>query len=93
MNSYASIDRLEGQFAVCEVELINLESARSTSFVQKPTKMMNFPTVKFPVRPAEGDIFIVNHDGNNINSVLYRDDYEKQRRVAIIGALISRFKK
>ena len=91
MQSFASINGLDGLFAICDVELVGLEKGRTASFVTNSTKSMSFPVTKFPVPPAKGDIFIVNHDGEKITSVLCRDDFETQRRRGIIGKLISRY--
>ena len=40
MKSYASVDRIEGQFAICEIELVNLEESKSIKYFEKETVMI-----------------------------------------------------
>ena len=42
MTSFASIDRIEGEFAVLEVELLPFEESRANDFDDKETVMMNY---------------------------------------------------
>ncbi len=48
MKSYASIDRIEGKFAVCEVELIPVEESKPEDFATKETEMFDIPLQKIP---------------------------------------------
>ena len=72
MKSYASIDRIEGQFAVCEVELIPIEESKPEDFVIKECEMMDVSLRKIPFfirKVKEGDILVVEHDGQNVTYV------------------------
>ncbi len=90
MNSYASIDRIEGNMAVCEVELVHMSRSRQSKFACKPTRMMDFPVSRFTSNIEEGDIFVVEHDGKGISRILFKDDVEKNRRKEIVAAIIGR---
>lgn len=92
MTSYAYVKEITTNHISFEVELVSVEESRETGFAQKPTAFML--TGKDPCLQAmnPGDIFIVSHDGKVIKNVLYRDDYEKQRRTEIVGAIIERLK-
>lgn len=48
MKSYASIDRIEGDFAVCEVELIPVGESNPEDFATKPCEMMDVSLLKIP---------------------------------------------
>lgn len=99
MRSFVSIDRIEGDFAVCEIELISVEESIFTDPFDKETEMLDVP-VKFirhfineePIE--EGDIFIVEYDkeANEILWVYKRDDEERNRRLEIIQKLINKIK-
>ena len=85
MISYAAVDRIEEDtYVVCEVELIELEKSHLINNIDKKIKMMdvlmvdildNIESVK------ENDVLVVEHNGENIIQVLYKDDEEKQRRL------------
>ena len=42
MRSYASIDRIEGEYAVLELELLDTNTSKITSFKEKETVMLDF---------------------------------------------------
>lgn len=91
MKSYASIDRIEEKFAVCEVEMIEIENSKAEDYCEKETKMMNILLEKITARVGnikEGDILVVEHNGEEIKEIYYKDEEEKQRRVAIITELL-----
>lgn len=48
MKSYATIDRIEGNFAVCEVELIPIEESKPEDFATKDCEMMDVSLRKIP---------------------------------------------
>mgnify|MGYP003298106192 CR=1 FL=1 len=92
MKSYACIDRIEGKFAVCEVELNSVEESLQLSLFEKETIMIDFPYADILQKihdVREADILVVEHDACNITAVYERDDEEKQRRVDAISALMS----
>ena len=86
MISYAYIDRIEGKFAVCEVELLPFEESKPEDFKSKETVMMDIPLDQFPQFMGsvnEGDIWVVNHNNQDVDFVYYKDEEEKARRIEI----------
>lgn len=86
MISYAYIDRIEGKFAVCEVELLPFEESCPEDFKSKEPVMMDIPIDKFPKFTGsvnEGDIWVVNHNSEDVIEVYYKDEEEKARRLEI----------
>ena len=84
MTSYASIDRIEGEIAVCEVELLPYDKSRPEDFATKETIMVDIPLKTIPWdigEVKEGDILIVEHDGKNVTFLYYKDNREKARRL------------
>lgn len=85
MVSYAVVDRIEEDvYVVCEVELVELKESYSIDLFDKEFKMMDI--LKVDVLECmesieENDVIVVEHDGENIIRVLYKDDEEKQRRL------------
>ena len=87
MKSYASIDRIEGKFAVCEVELISVEERNGEEFVYYNTEFMDILLKEIPAyvgNVKDGDILVVEHDGKNITSICYKDEREKERRIELL---------
>ena len=87
MISYASVDRIEEEFVACEVELIKIEESKPENFATKPTEMMDFPLEKIPYSIGtviEGDIFVVEHNEENIVKIFYKEFQEKERRLEIL---------
>ena len=95
MKSYASIDRIEGKYAVCEVEMIGIEESKPTDF-NKETKMMEFllkenwfsRILNLKTKLKEGDIIVVEHDGEKITKICNTDNAEKQRRIEVLKAIM-----
>ena len=86
MISYAYIDRIEGKFAVCEVELLPFEESKPEDFKSKETVMMDIPLDKFPKFMGsvdEGDVWVVNHNNQYVDFVYYKDEEEKARRLEV----------
>ena len=86
MRSYASIDRIEGKYAVCEVELLPVEESKSEDFAIKDCEMMEVPLRKIPFyirKVKEGDILVVEHNGENVTWIYCTDEEEKARRLEI----------
>lgn len=91
MKSFVSVEELEGEFAVCELELLPIEESKTTYYSQKETKMVDIPMeMVTQVIPdvSEGDIIVVMHDGEAVESVCYRDNSEKERRIELIKAML-----
>jgi len=90
MKSYASIDRIEETFAVCEVEMIEIENSKAEDYCEKETEMINIILEKITARVGnikEGDILVVEHNGEEITEVYCKDEEEKQRRIAVLKEL------
>lgn len=91
MKSYASIDRIEDKFAVCEVEILPIEESRTEDFAIKDTEMMDILLQEIPEnigKVQEGDVLVVEHDDENVTSVYYKDEEEKARRVELLKSII-----
>jgi len=90
MKSYASVDRIEGKFAVCEVELIPVEESKPEDCAIKDCEMMDISLRKIPFfirKVKEGDILVVEHDGQNVTSVYCKDKAEKARRLEFLRSI------
>ena len=90
MTSYLCIDRIEGKYAVCEVELIPFKESKPEEYATKPTTMMDFPLQEIPIDVMgvkEGDILVVEHDCNQITFIYYKDEEEKARRQEVLKTI------
>lgn len=90
MISFASVDRIEGNFYVCEVELIPTAERGLVDFLEDDqTTFMDVPISKaqqiLPI--VEGDILLVEHNGTEISSILGKCDIEKERRIKFLSSL------
>lgn len=91
MKSYAAIDRIEGKFVVCEVELIPVEESIDLSVFEKETEMLDVELEQITQicgNTQEGDIILVEHDSNHIINVYGKDDTEKQRRIKLLEKIM-----
>lgn len=88
MISYASIDRIEDKWVVCEVELLPFEESKPEDFAIKDTAMMDVCLELFFDKVEEGDIFVVEHDGENVYFICNKDEKEKSRRQEILKNII-----
>lgn len=91
MRSYACIDRIEGKYAVCEVELVPIEESLQLDCSEKETIMLDVALEDIfceleDVR--EADILVVEHDGENVISICGKDNDEKQRRIDSLAAIM-----
>ena len=92
MTSYASIDRIEGKFAVLEVEMLTFEESRPEDFATKDTVMIDVELQKIPSdvdEINEGDILVVEHDGENVTLIYYKDEEERVRRIELLRRMWS----
>ena len=92
MISYASVDRIEGEFAVCEVELISFDESKPEDFETKETVMIDIPLDDFPEifgGPKEGDVWVIEHDTECVQWVYYKDEEEMARRLEILNQILS----
>lgn len=93
MKSYASVDRIEGTFAVCEVEMLDVKESKTIDYSQKETEMIDISLKKVYEHVTdiqEGDILVVEHNGAEVSEVYCKDDGEKQRRIAIIQKIMDK---
>ena len=91
MKSYATIDRIEGKYVVCEVEYVDIEQSQKLKFKEKRTGVIDIPreTITSAIGEVkEGDILVVEHEEDELTSIYGKDDKEKQRRIDIIRKII-----
>lgn len=91
MKSFASIDRIESKFAVCEVELISVEERSAEEYVPYDTEFMDVSLECIPIslgQVKDGDILVVEHDSKNISSIYYKDEQEKARRLELLREMM-----
>lgn len=88
MTSYASIDRIEGNWAICEVELLPFGESRPEDFAIKDTAMIDVLLDQFSDNVEEGDIFVVEHDCKNVTCICHKDENEKFRRLELLKSII-----
>ena len=86
MQSYMSIDRIEGDLVVCEVELIPKNDSKVHDF-NKPCFMDTVNKTLFTFKGfkvEEGMVFVVNHNGERIDSICAIDAKERERRIKLL---------
>lgn len=90
MLSYMSLERIEGDYAVCEVEQIPTTDARTDDFCCISCFRVDIPISTFHNMgiPVEvGGIYTVYHNGESVDEIHSIDHAEKARRIRIIDAL------
>ncbi len=93
MTSYASVDRIEGEFAVLEVELIPMEQSQRISASEKETKMIN---IEMQIVESacgtirEGDVILIECNDKEVIKVYCKDEKEKERREEVIRKLLEK---
>lgn len=93
MKSYASVDRIEGNFAVCEVELLPFNLSNPSDFSSKETSMMDIPLSQIFETIGdieEGDILVVEHDTEIVTAVYFKDIEEQHRRAEILRQIMNK---
>ena len=91
MKSYAAIDRIEGNYAVCEVELIETETSNSENYYEHEVKMVEFPVTLMEETGeiiTENDILIVEHEDGCVSKVYGKSVEEKQRRETVYDQIM-----
>ena len=89
MKVYASVDRIEGEWLVCEVELVDVETSKTMSFMEKETEMCDVP-LEFTNTVgvvAEGDILVVEYEDGEVIEICEKNNEEKNRRIALLKAM------
>lgn len=71
MEEYAAVDRIEGKYAICETD----------------NGMKNILISKIPFEVTQGDVLVIEVNGDSIN-ILRKDDDEKKRRADYNNALL-----
>jgi len=91
MKSFAAVDRIEGPYTICELEMCPAEISNVADFFTKETIMIGIPIADIYNAIGnfrEGDILVVEHDCNKVTAIYSKDEEEKQRRIEIIRNLI-----
>ena len=90
MTSYASVERIEGEFVVAEVELLPFEESSPEDYATKDTTIIDIElqeVTSYVGEVNEGDILVVEHDGENVTLIYYKDEEERKRRVEILSKM------
>ena len=95
MRCYASVDRIVGKFAVCDINVFLLEDEELKTIGHEMTDwpMVDVPLQEIPDEVGEvdeGDILVVEYDGKNVTKVYSKDDEEKARRLKLLKELMER---
>ena len=83
MISYASLERFEGDYAVCEVEQVSILDSIVGDF-SKECYMADVPLSLFKVKgiPTKiGSIYTIEHDGRKVIQIIRLEEAETQRRI------------
>ena len=86
MKSYMTIDRIEGKFAICELEFISTEQSAEVDYWERDTEMIDVPTAMLK-DPEQGDVFMVEHEKETLYRVYGKDNEEKRRRIEALKAI------
>ena len=70
MKSYMTIDRIEGKFAICELEFISTEQSAEVDYWERDTEMIDVPTAMLK-DPEQGDVFMVEHEKETLYLLFY----------------------
>ena len=91
MKSFAAVDRIEGPYTICELEMCPAEISNVADFFTKETIMIGIPIADIYNAIGnfrEGDILVVEHDGNKVTTIYSKDEEEKQSRIELIKKII-----
>lgn len=87
--SYASLERFEGNYAVCEVEQCSVfesvvgDTTKKTYMADVPVKLFIDRNISMKV----GGVYSVLHDGVNVKKVVRAEEYERERRILWMQSL------
>lgn len=87
MKSYMTIDRIEGKFAVCELEFVSVEQSTEVDYWERDTEMIDIPVVMLD-NPEQGDVFVVEHEKETLYRIYGKDNEEKQRRIEALKVIM-----
>lgn len=90
IESYAAVDRIEGDFVILEIESYSITQNSQVPFSQRRTFMAEVP--KFTMLTIaesihEGDLFVVKHCPEEVRPIKPAPD-EKARRIAFLMSLV-----
>jgi hypothetical protein len=91
MLSYATIDRIEGDYAVCEVEQVPCTDARVDDYICISCFFTDVPKTLFTFKGLpikEGNVYAVLHNGETVEEVKNIDEAEKKRRINVLANLM-----
>ena len=91
MKSYASIEEFDRNYVKLEVEMMDVEDSNTSEFGERETRMLDVDYEKFPWDEddfGEGDIVVVEHDGEIISKIYGKDEEERQRRIDKINSIL-----
>lgn len=94
MESFASVDRLEGDYVVLEVELIRAQEREEDSFLDDELTVIVDVPVSMTAKLGdihEGDVLLVTHEDGIISNIVCKDDVEKRRRLSRLSEIMSTF--
>lgn len=93
MRSYAAVDRVEGKFAVLEVEKIETTNSNSEDYFDHETEMIEvtLEVIENAVGVlGENDILEVEHDDQGVVLAVYlKAEEEKARREAVYDKIMN----
>ncbi len=90
IESYAAVDRIEGDLVILEIESYSITQNSQVPFSQRRTFMAEVP--KFTMLTIaesihEGDLFVVKHCPEEVRPIKTAPD-EKARRIAFLMSLV-----
>lgn len=91
MRCYASVDRIEGKYAVCEVEMHFLEESRQEGEARTETVVLDISLQKIPSdigEVEEGDILVIECDEKGVTDIYCKDEKEKERRLELLKLIM-----
>ena len=92
MKSYATIDHIEGDYAVCELELIEAQTSNSVDYFYHDTTMMEIPMkliTEQGIDVSEWEILVVEHDGKNVTHIYEKSEEERIRRIEAFNKMMN----
>ena len=93
MKSYAAVDRIEGKYVVCEVELVKAEESANLRASEKETEMVDIlleNVVSSIGEVQESDILVVEQEEGKVTHIYGKDYKEKERRAEIIRKIMEK---
>lgn len=94
MKSYASVDRVEGNFVVCELEMLEVENSKPEDCDVKETAMVDISLSEVLSSVGDvycGDILIIEHEGESVINICEKDFEEADRRTEYLKQLSAKW--